>query len=198
MVAQVEWEINLSTPKSKNESKNILFDILKQKVIKTKVSLNEIKMELTERVNKTPILLPLKNFSSAVLVDSIKHLYSTIIDAEDKKSAIRETVQTIIFSHPPRRINGRSNTCLVDDRNIEYHSPGKSLHGISRASAGHLKECLIAGKIRLGAPFSPGFHYDCIRGTAYLSGMFWGCHEAQSIKNGRPHLNIAPNDHIRE
>jgi hypothetical protein len=195
--ARVDWSLDQSNRKRMNESKNNLIKILEERVSDTKESLNLIKKEITQKANKTPLLLPLKNFDSTVLVNLVKDLYDTIVDIEDKNSAIKTTVENIIKSHPPQRIGSRPHLCMVDDRKVEYHSPGKSLHGVSRPNAGHPKECLLSGNIRLGAKFAPGFHYDCLKGNANLNGLFWGCHTAQSQRSGSPHLNIAPNDHIR-
>lgn len=198
LCAEIDWKLDASSNKKIQESKNNLVKLLRARINDAKKSIIELKKELSERANKTPLLLPIKNFNSDVLKQAIQYLHNNISHVQDKNKAIRDTVTQIAIAHPPRRLDGMSKDCFLDRKDIEYHAPGKSLHGKIITHAGHPKKCLLSGRRRLGTPFSPGFHYDCKKGSRNLKGDFWECHsETKLRKEGKPHLNIAPNDNIR-
>jgi hypothetical protein len=164
-----------------------------------KRSIPAVKKEITEHDNKTPLLLPIKNFDSKHLVPLLKEIQKTLVAAENKMETLKSFINTIEYYHPRKLIRTNNKPCFVDDRDIEFHPPGSARHAFARISnVDHLLTCLLAGKRRLGAPYHPAFHYDCESGHGgNLKGCFSGCHEKASIMTGSPHLNIAPNDFIR-
>ncbi len=198
--ARVGWQADLENTKTKvAESKNQLIDILKSTIVEVKIALNLLRKEVVEKANRTPFLLPLKNFSSDVLQTRINHLHQNIVAIGNKEALIAQTIRTILANHPPQASNG-NKPCFVDNKSIYFNSPGKSLHGFSRVDTGHPDICYISANVRLGARYSKAFHYDCTKGGKQqaLTGSFFGCHQVgSSIKTGKPHLNISPNDHIR-
>jgi hypothetical protein len=62
---------------------------------------------------------------------------------------------------------------------------------------GHLPECLISARVRLGGPFDSRFHFDCEYEKKGLDPIYPNCHGADTAPAANSHVNIAPSDYVR-
>ncbi len=195
----VDWTLDKTSGASVRRSKNQLLNQLKVATEHAKKGIPPIKKEVTERDNRTPLLLPIKNFKSNCLVAELEVLQTDLLHVSDKQQVIGRVIRNIENEHPRQRDDTEryGHSYFVDHRNIMFRPPGKDRHAFARPQSGHPETCLLSGRRRLGAPYDRAFHYDCTRGTGALKDLFFGCHEDPSVHEGTPHLNIAPNDFVR-
>jgi len=202
LTVPVHWHLPYGTPTEVRASKNQLVNMLYDATRQAKSALDTLRNEAMKRANKTPLLLPLRNFRSEAFVPELELLSKNIRTATDKAAVINKFVRSIEAAHPPQPVpvEGRRKVKLegfVDEQQVLFAPPGRNRHAFARPAPGHLLTCLLSGRRRLGAPYDPAFHYDCTSSGARLSGNFYGCHEVESWRDGDPHLNIAPNDFVR-
>lgn len=197
----VPWEQVFGSRREVAESKNQLIRLLQGASRAAKAALDALKSEFSEQANRTPFLLPTRNFGSNDLIQSLDSLRRTLPGSHDPRSDLRSERKRFEREHPPAlcKIRQPPQYFFTDHRNIMYRAPGKALHGVTHPeTVGHPDACVLEARRRLGAPFHHGFHYDCSRNTeAKLTGMFHQCHEGIQKMTGNPHLNIAPNDFVR-
>ncbi len=200
LVFSVDWKFNnIEINKSNKE----LFDLLLRATTCARVAIEALHKEITECRNRTPLLLPIKNFHSKTLRFQLQELQIDLANQPDKAAkarAVKKTIDSIKINHPLTKVDDskKKQPCFLDDRGIEFHSPGSALHGLPSPTDAHPIDCLLGGYRRLGAPFHAAFHYDCVKsGRGNLKGLFHSCHGETGIIEGNPHLNIAPNDFIR-
>jgi hypothetical protein len=160
--------------------------------------------EVTARLNRTPLLLPLRNFSSDVLDPAIQALWQRLPTSADPASEIAAACRRIEARHPYGRIGGSSRRCFQDDRRIQFRSPARAHHGMAASKEPpHDQFCWLNGRARLGGRCTDGFHYDCIRDFSEgrrelpLTAKVSDCHGVPERLTGKPHINIAPNDFCR-
>lgn len=157
-------------------------------------AIKAMNVELSARRNRTPLLLPRRNFASDIFQDEVFGLARRLASCSIPNDEISEVCNRIETAHPFRRNGGSS---FYDDRNVRFRMPGRALHG-RPSYEGHQPTCLLNAFLRLGGATLGEFHYDCTRGdNAQLRGQFPNCHDSVSSYRGSPHLNIAPNDFIR-
>jgi hypothetical protein len=204
LVFSVDWKLTGYNDIEINKSKNELFDLLLLATTCARAAIKELHKEITERRNTTPLLLPIKNFHSKTLRSLLYQLQMDLANQPPDILAIttiiRKTIALIKNDHPlTKSVNSQKKLlCFLDDRGIEFHSPGSAMHGLPSPTDDHPVTCLLGGYRRLGAPFYAAFHFDCIKGVrGNLKGSFHSCHELDNIIEGNPHLNIAPNDFVR-
>lgn len=152
--------------------------------------------EVKARRNRSPILLPLKNFGSERLVPAIRELSSDLLNVDHPSGRIKQACDEIEAAHPfTPKGDGKG---FRDSENIIFRSPGRDLHGQvwDRPGDGHEVACNLNARFRLGGPIAHGFHYDCTR-PPFLQGYFSNCHGQTADYKGKPHLNVSPNDFIR-
>lgn len=193
----IEWTFDRTDRMAMNISKNVLVSAFKEAVAKVTRSILALRKELTERDNRTPLLLPVKNFHSKALVIELESLQQKLASESERLVAVAESVNSIEQRHPPRRGDYSNRRFYVDDRNVEFHPPGSARHAFARTQLGHQVSCLLSGRRRLGVPYDPVFHYDCVKGRGAIREYFFGCHEDARVREGHPHLNVAPNDFVR-
>ncbi|WP_426046092.1 hypothetical protein [Brevundimonas sp. TWP3-1-2b1] len=197
LVIPVEWSLDATTATTTKQSRNALIVLLREACLLARAVFKPLTKELREKDNRTPLLLPLKNFSSSALVRELSVFHDAVAQGADAGAAIVATTQAIDRRHPPQMIHGKVRRCYVDRRRVEFHAPGSARHAYARPTSNHPDICLLAGSRRFGAPFDRCFHYDCSRGNKPLAGRFTRCHDVEANWSGKPHLNIAPNDYIR-
>jgi len=161
-----------------------------------RTAIRAISTELEARRNRTPLLLPMRNFASAALRAEISTLYAALSTHPDPRDRIKSACQRIEESHPFTKQRGRF---FLDEKGVRFQAPGRALHGFKVAmGSGHLEQCLTNEHLRLGGGIPRGFHFDCTIGEkGNLSGKFPNCHDTVTLATGRPHLNIYPNDFVR-
>jgi hypothetical protein len=199
LVITVDWKLDFGNVATVRNSSNELVILLRKAAKQVRDSLGPLKKELTERSNKTPLLLPLRNFRSKHLQSTLWQLHSELPSSSDKRAAIEAAVREFEREHPSQQDNPKNPSFFVDDTGIWFRAPGRDRHAFARSddSEQHAENCVLAGRRRLGAPYDPAFHYDCTRKGKKLKGLFVGCHEGAKEMEGHPHLNIAPNDFVR-
>lgn len=200
LMIPVQWQLDLSLgPNGIRASRNALIPLLKQATLRARRSLPVLKDTLISHAATTPILLPVKNFDSKVLEPTLRNLHQDLAGAREvaPESAIAQRVAEFKRTHSPKRIGTRDKPCFVDDASIEFHPPGSNRHGYARAGGEHPPACVLSGRRRLGAPYDPLFHYDCLKGEPHnLKADLHGCHLPKSSWEGKPNINIAPNDNV--
>lgn len=154
-----------------------------------------ISTELEARLKRTPLLLPIRNFSSACLGEALGRLSTEILHSHPPQERLKQACAEIEAEHPFR--GGAGKKGFVDLQAILFGSPGRDLHGrVWETHGEHNALCTLNGLFRLGGPIARGFHYDCVR-PPRLAGDFPNCHDCVGPYVGKPHLNIAPNDFVR-
>lgn len=194
----VPWKLTGNNRTTQGKSLNELNASFREAVILARDVIPSLKKELIEQDNRTPWLLPPKNFRSDALIRGLKSVHEALRAREDALGALRVLRQSFEHSHPPQRIGTRERRCFVDNAGIEFHPPGSARHAFARGNFGdHPPMCLVSGRRRLGSPYHRAFHYDCSRGEGVLEAELWGCHTSRTWRTGNPHINIAPNDFVR-
>ena len=158
--------------------------------------LSVIAEEVTNRDNRTCLLLPRKNFGRDIrrVLDCVRDAALDGLGSDQFKREID------LVSGQLRTTHKGEGTYFVGRSDLIFKSPGKARgrHGLAPAwgAPGHESSCVIRGRMRFGASFDPEFHYDCAI-TRETSRRFPSCHGKKSISRERRHVNIAPNDNIR-
>ena len=155
--------------------------------------LGVVAREITVRDNRTCMLLPRENYGSAF------DLISEFVEKAVVRSATAESFEEGL-RELDTKLKRDSGGYFKGKRGLVYHAPSKAgpRHGMAPNwdSENHTDRCVIRGHLRFGAAFEPNFHYDCElrRGNTR---RFASCHGMKTLKLGRSHVNIAPNDNVR-
>jgi len=198
----VIWNPIYGTNRELAEAKNQLIILLRNATRQAKRILSALRAEFSERANKTPLLLPLRNFDSPHLSATISALPGQLLLANDAGERVRQACREFEFWHPKalcQECHPPLNFYL-DKKGVKFRAPGKALHGAAHpATSGHPDECVLAARRRMGAPFHHSFHYDCSRPPKpVINADLFQCHSVnRQGMIGHPHLNVAPNDYVR-
>ena len=149
--------------------------------------------EVTNRDNKTCLLLPPKTFGGPMqhIIDRVQKAGRKREDANVLKSNI-EHISRSLPKHERRYFQGHGG--------LVFQTPAKTgpRHGLAPiwGDGNHNPMCVIRGRLRFGASYNPKFHYDCQipKGSKR---DFPGCHETAGIFGAQGHVNVAPNDSAR-
>ncbi len=160
--------------------------------------------EVRARLNRSPLLLPIRNFESELLQEVVLELAVTLPRAKDPNTTIAAACCRIEQEFPFGKIGGSSRRCFMNGKEVQFRPPNGALHGVAASSdPPHNRDCYLNGLLRLGGSYDPGFHYDCIRDRSEgrrripLVGKFYDCHGSFRPQTGDPHLNIGSNDFVR-
>lgn len=197
LLVPIQWHLETARgPNGMRASKNQLIPLLAQATARARGALRVLHDEVVSRASSTPILLPVKNFDSKQLKDTLRSLHVDLVTkGASPEVAIKSRVDEFKRTYPLRRIGEKP--CFVDDAEIEFHPPGSHRHGYARAGGKHPPHCLLSGRRRLGAPYDPLFHYDCVKGErGNLKAQLYSCHEPKAMWEGGPNINVAPNDNV--
>lgn len=187
-------------------SANQIADTLRRAAAPLIRAVNAMSTELKARLNRTPLLLPLRNFDGPIVSATILELSRSLSLEEKPSAAIENACNAIEAVYPFAKVKGEATRCFMDDRKIQFRLPARAHHGIAvTSSAPHNPSCYLNGGFRLGGCYDPGFHYDCRnprtsgkrKHARPLTGTFFDCHGDNGRYKGKPHLNIAPNDFVR-
>ena len=158
--------------------------------------LSIISHEVTNRCNRTCLLLPPKNYGNGLkmVVSSIRHAALHGQNGEDFKIRLSHVSQSL----PKAKIDGR--TYFKGRSNLVFRSPceAASRHGLAPdwTSPDHQLTCVIRGRMRFGTSFNPRFHYDCDI-PRKMNRHLPSCHGLKRVSTRRFHVNVSPNDNIR-
>ena len=181
------------TSNQKAQIANALFKEVRRALLGIRELVHVISEEVTNRDNRTCLLLPPKTFGDDFA--RVRELVREAALNRDDEGEFRAKLRRLSSALP--RCKGRH---YVGSNGLVFFSPGKSgaRHGIAPfwSDGAHTSSCVIQGRLRFGVSFDPRFHYDC---ELYKrkSVTFPGCHESTTVKGSRPHVNVAPNDNIR-
>lgn len=147
----------------------------------------------------SPLTLPLRNFRSGVLQETIGDLFQTLGLENDPRARLIAAVEIITARHPLERLADRSHRPYYeDDRGLRFKSPGRDKHAMAwKVGDGHSHSCLINGRARLGGPIQANFHYDCEYERGNVDAQYPNCHHVATAPSKRHYVNIAPNDYVR-
>jgi hypothetical protein len=161
--------------------------------------LNVVFDHVNSRANKTPLLLPARNFSSDELSGMLLRLSAHGPAADDPVQLLSDHCERFQSRHPMSKDSSTGAMCFRDDRGVLFRAPGRARHGKAWDAQGapHLVSCYLGAKVRLGASYVRGFHYDCCSQNGRISGIFKNCHNGDEAVSETTHVNIAPNDFLR-
>jgi hypothetical protein len=174
---------------------NLVFQALQSAANRGRSSVKAMTVEAKEWMNRTPLLLPLRNFDSKALRPELAHLFQELPDAQapgDLLSATRKRIE----KYHPRIGSKKSQKYYVDDRGVRFKMPGRHMHGVAHRAEGHQTQCFLNGLLRLGGRIVEGFHYDCSVEGKRMRGSRSNCHDANEDVDG-DYVNIASNDFLR-
>lgn len=195
-VLEVSDPIALSGNRSAIQANRITDDIhaLALSLVKP---VESICTELKTRLKRSPILLPLRRFDAPELTSLLEDLSAQITSARDS-NFIKEACDRFERRYPYKR-TGKKTGKFVNSRGVDFAMPGRALHGnLWEAERGdHTEFCLLNSRMRLGAPYDGGFHFDCTANGEMYVGNLENCHGGIRRYRGHPHLNVYPNDYIR-
>ncbi len=191
------WKPTFGSKQQVATSGNALVSILRDRVQAAKTALKTLTKEVRDRSNRTPLLLPVRNFHSKILVEMLQTIQRDTPGSPSPDSFLRDVMADFENAHRAEHADDHLYQ-FRDDRSIAFKAPGRACHAFARPSWAHPDTCILSGRRRLGAPYNRAFHYDCLKKQGHpLKGAFFGCHEASAERCGDPHLNIAPNDFVR-
>lgn len=154
--------------------------------------LNSVGQQITNRDNRTCLLLPRENYGSEF--EKVKECVHGAVENFDSIEAFDQRLRAVADRLPKNSEGHFRRGRLV------FRAPAKAgaRHGLAPLwdVEGHTDRCVIRGRVRFGAPYDPKFHYDCDLAPD-SSRTFVSCHEETTLKRGRSHVNIAPNDNVR-
>ena len=159
--------------------------------------LSIIKKYVTSNQNKTPLLLPFNNFDESEMI-RLRDGIIAAANSTNPRDALRATLRT--FEGKVRKVKFETDQFLsFSNKNGLIFRRPTAAHGDSGTlGEGHNVECQIRGRLRFGVTINPRFHYDCVQEKGKLSRHWRSCHnQVYTVRSGREHVNIAPNDHVR-
>jgi len=197
----VDWNLIGHNARSLQQSKNDLVQRLTRLGTDVRKCLEALQRELEERRQRTPWLLPVRNFQSRYLAGGLLELQHQLLTADQKLEVLSRLGNAFQHHHPPQKTqeghkSNRRN--FVDDSGLEFKPPGHELHGFHRPSEGHNDICAISARRRLGVSYHRAFHYDCSKGRGATQAHLHSCHSRETALVSSPaHINIATNDYTR-
>lgn len=183
-------------PKKRRRSELLLYvEEIYQKIVDLRQRAGVVRDVLSGQ-NFTPLLLPMRNFQSAILGAELNGAFANFAVVQNPRAFLCTVSNNILQHHPLKQMD--RDRWFEDSRRLRFKSPGTNRHGMVRGvAAGHRPECLIAGRVRFGGPFDALFHYDCNYKRRGLNASYPNCHDAQCAPASQTHVNIAPNDAVR-
>lgn len=190
-------QVALGTGNQKRMAANGLIREGKRALGKARKLLSIIAEEVSNRDNRTCLLLPPKNFGNGIDV-----VFDCVRDASlagDESGEFKNRLRAV--SRLLRTQRRGSREYFVGRRGLVFRSRGKAgaRHGLApdwKSLGDHDASCVIRGRLRFGASYDPEFHYDCDIPDAG-NRDFPSCHGTKRLPRKRTHVNVAPNDNIR-
>ncbi len=183
----------VKTASQVNRSVNMLSAYSRRLLHSARQVLATVTHEVTVRDNKTCMLLPRANYGATF--DPVPECVQGAVLGGRGGAGLLEALRQL-----DRRLEKNSNGHFKGKGGLVFEAPAKAgaRHGMAPDwdARGHQDRCVIRGHLRFGAPFEPNFHYDC-KLRAGRPREFVSCHGTTTLKRGRAHVNIAPNDNIR-
>lgn len=154
--------------------------------------------------NRSPLLLPVKNFNSQTLTQSLDHLTQELSDGIHLKD--EKLIELVSKLKEPTKaqqieLSGRRVRAFIGN-GIIFAFPGRDLHGYLHREARippHRPLCTLKNNWRLGIPIYRGFHYDCTSSKpgSKIDRELLNCHSGNENPD-QIHINIYPSDYLRK
>ena len=178
-------QVNRSVRELLNDARRLLHSV--------QLIQSTVRKEVTVRDSRTCMLLPRENFGTAF--ESVREFVHGAVAGGADHQVLQAGLRKL-----ERRLDKDSSGHFKGKGGLVYRAPGKAgaRHGIAPDwdEGNHTDRCVIRGHLRFGSAFEPNFHYDCnLRRDG--NRRFVSCHRTVTLKRGRSHVNIAPNDNIR-
>jgi len=186
-------------PNKRNALINEFIRRIEKAIKRSEQILPAIKKEVTSRDNKTPLLLPVRNFDKPSICKLLEDVCAKFINV-DSFAAVKRVTQRFETQNPRISMHDDCEEYFVNPRGIVFKSLRHARHGFARELKGerHPRSCLVRSRLRLGVSFDPKFHYDCVKQRGALPSNWHSCHHQNfTTPKGRAHVNISPNDHVR-
>ena len=184
----------MRTPNEIGHVVNMLIRTIRQALRRLRPLQSVILEEITNRDNKTCLLLPPKTFGGRFR--TVREQVQMAVRNGDSPDEFRTRLSRLSNSFPTARRNH-----FIGDRGIIFRSPAKASarHGLAPIweDGTHEPSCVIRGRMRFGMSFDPRFHYDCEMGNRRIKRLP-SCHEPQTVRRGGRYVNVAPNDNVRQ
>ena len=201
LTVPIDWDFDMTDKKSVNQSKNDLVRRLNELGPIVRHALEEISRHLTEQRQRTPWLLPVRNFRSKYLRPALFYLQEACMTQAQTADLIAQLGDEFRQRHPMQKTQegmGHERRYFVDDSGLQFRPPGRDLHGFHKPSEGHNSICELSSRRRLGAPYHRAFHYDCSKGNGATQANLHSCHSDNlATVYSEKHINIASNDYTR-
>ncbi len=159
-----------------------------------------LELEFRERLNRTGLLLPIRNFHSEVTARMHNELGELFCGKNPCDGTLVHRVAEVIENEHWKAGDGdRFNSAFLDARDVRFAPARIARHAIGGiASEGeHVERCFLGSVVRWGAPYHRGFHYDCTAQKRRLPASWTGCHDQPETFKNPKYLNIGPNDYCR-
>ena len=189
-------EVPLATGNQRGRVVNELIREGRRAIGHARKLLSVVAEEVTNRDNRTCLLLPPMNFGR-----EFRTVLDCVRDASLAGEGEKNFRKSLIGASKSLRTERKDHReYFIGQRGLVFRSPGKAgaRHGMAPdwQDPDHDSSCVIRGRIRFGASFDPKFHYDCDIPKDH-DRDFPGCHGRRKVPHGRAHVNIAPNDNVR-
>lgn len=154
--------------------------------------LNEVSNATYSQRKTSPLVLPLRNFSSSVTSELKRYWYNDL-DQEQISKKIR--------SFRSRHVQTRSRTRngYIDEKALVFRPANDSeCHGRAHPT-GSQNKALFCGRFRFGVSLFPGFHFDVSaeKGPSIQCDLYTASGERRSMRSeNRRYINIFPNDFL--
>ncbi len=185
--------VRMRTKNERGFAANVLFKEIKRALKKVQAFFSVISEEVTNRDNRTCLLLPPKSFGHGFL--KVCELVHAAVRSGEEPDDFRIRLKRLANSLPVKE-----GKYFVGNRGLVFKCPAKAAarHALAPfwEEGSHNASCVIRGRLRFGVSFDPRFHYDC-EVSKTKNRNFPGCHEEQTVARKRRHINVAPNDNIR-
>ena len=148
----------LATENQRRKAANDLIREGRRAVVKARKLLSIIAEEISNRDNRTCLLLPPRNFGSEIdaVFDCVRNATLAGEEGEEFKNRLSAVARSLRTQRKGNReyFTGR--------RGIVFKSPGKAgaRHGLApdwKSPGGHDASCVIRGRLRFGASYDPEF-----------------------------------------
>ena len=188
--------VPLKMDNQRRRAVNILNQEGQRAIRRARELLSIIAEEITNRDNRTCLLLPYRNFGR-----NMKKVLKCVHGAASeglKSNKFKNNIDHVSRQLPSSTDGGISY--FRGQNRMIFKSPGKARgrHGLAPTwtASEHELSCIIRGRMRFGASYDPKFHYDCAI-TKGAGRQFPNCHGEATVPDNRSHVNIAPNDNVR-
>ena len=154
-------DVDFSTRNQRGQAVNDLIREGRRMIGQARSLLAVIAEEVTNRDNKTCLLLPRKNFGREIdrIFDCVRDVVLSGGDKERFKKNLDRVSQSL------RTVRTGRRTYFVGQGGLVFKSPGKAgaRHGLAPVweDPDHESSCVIRGRMRFGVSYDPQFHYDC-------------------------------------